>query len=477
MPNSTTKNYAWSFLEQGGSKLVAIIVQIILARLLAPEAFGIMAILLVVINVGSAIAQNGITVALIQFEPISERTYSTAFWLSFVFACILYASIFAIAPLLAGFYEIDTLDFYIRTLSLILIINALGSVQRVQLQRHLDLKSLCIANILATIVSGVTAIICAMMGMGIWALILYTILQSIITCIILTVFTRWVPSLEFDAIAAKSVFSFGWKICISNILNTLCSGLPETILGKTTSTTSLGYYSQGIKWPTTIMAAFSAAVENVIYPTFSRLKHDIEALHSSMKSHLINGSAVIMPICILAALIAEPLTMALLTDKWLPSVPIFQLSSLSFFFVIPQIVNLRAYLALGDSGIYMKTNIAKITIGLIVLGATAIFVRDIYAMAFASFCYMTFSILLIDMQPAKRVTGLAREIQLKLVLPVASLAIVSAFLPACVGLLDFNYIAKMILQILIYGGIYIAGLYLFRIGNILDIAKAFFKQR
>ena len=381
----TTVSFVWSFLEQGGSKAILLLVQIILARLLSPEAFGVLAILLVVTQVSDSIAQSGLGMALIQKSDSSDGSYSTAWWLSLSLAAALYIVVFLAAPAISVFYGMPDLVAYLRVLGLIVFFNSANSIQRSFLQRSLNFKSIFAATTLAAFASGVAGIVMAFLEFGVWALVAQSLLQSAFTCIVMWVMVSWKPTFDFEAGEAKSLFGYGWKICITGILNVFYSGISELIIGRACSAGELGLYSQGRKYPQAAIGVMSNSIANVLFPMFSAIKDDASELRKAIRRGLKLGTFVVAPMSLLAAVIAEPLVTLLLTEKWLACVPIFQLTCVSNALLMLQLVNLRAYMALGDSGLYMRLQIIKVLGGGAVIWVTALLTKDIYATACDNF--------------------------------------------------------------------------------------------
>ncbi len=461
--SNLSKSFFWSFLEQGGSSLVALITQIILARIIAPEAFGVMAILLVINSVLSTLTQSGFGMALIQKKEATARCFSTAFWMSIIIAAALYVIIFLSSPFIAQLYAMPDLEQYIKALMALLFLDAFNSVQRAYLQKNLDFKALFNSNFLAILLGSLTGIVLALLGFGVWALIAQIAAQSLCACIVMTIQVPWKPSFDFSKKDARSLFNYGWKICATGILNTFYTGLSELILGKTTTKTDLGYFSQGRKWPVAAMGAVVNALQNVLFPVFSDLQNDAAALREAVKDALLTSSYITIPVCLLATVIAEPVIVLLLTDIWLPCVPVFQMTCLGYAFIMPQVVNLRAYMALGDSGLYLKLQIIKVVSGALLFCTVALFTENIYYVAIAVFAHTVFSVIVVDMQPAKRMHGLGRKEQLLGLLPIVTLSIVSAIFASLIPFINTEYILQMILQIVVFCSVYLLGSKVFRI--------------
>ena len=464
-------SFVWSFLEQGGSKAILMLVQIFLARLLSPEAFGVMAILLVVTQITDSVAQSGLGMALIQKSDANDRSYSTAWWLSLGFASLLYVVVFVSSPVIAGFYSMPNLVMYLRVLGLIVFFNSANSIQRSFLQRTLDFKNIFAATTTAALASGIVGIVMAFLGFGVWSLVIQSLLQSAFICLVMWLKVSWKPTFVFEVSDAKVLFRYGWKICITGILNVLYSGVSELVIGRACSAAELGLYSQGRKYPQAAIGVMSNSIANVLFPMFSAIRNDAAALRGVMKRGLKLGTFIVAPVSLLAAIIAEPLVALLLTEKWLACVPVFQLTCVSNALLMLQLVNLRAYMALGDSGLYMRLQIVKVLGGGAAIWATALTTKDIYATAWANFLVGAFSILLVDMPPAKRLHGYSALSQVKDIMPILALSAVAAAAALAVQLIGFGYAVELLAQCAAFALVYLGGARLLRFGELSEMAS------
>lgn len=464
-------SFAWSFVEQGGSKAAALVIQIVLARLLAPDAFGVLAILLVVIEVANSIAQSGLGMSLIQKSDASNESFSTALWLSLGLSAVLYVILFAIAPLVAQMYEMPELSAYLRVLSLVVFTNAANSIQRAHLQRSFRFKELCKVNIVAVVLAGFLGILAAVAGWGIWALVLQSLSLSVITFVAFLFVVPWKPALVFDRGEARSLFSYGWKICITGILNVLYIGVSELIVGKACSPAALGYYSQGRKWPNAAISMASNALQNVLFPVFSTLKQDGLALRRALEKAIKVGTFVVAPISLVFAVISEPFVGLLLGDKWLPCVPVFQLTCLPNCLLMLQLVNLRAYMAVGDSGLYLKLQTIKVALGVLIIGTTAAVSRDIYCVAIAAAAVGALSILLVDLRPSGRMLGYGARSQLAAALPAIGLSTFAALSSLPVSFLGLAYLPCLVLQVVVFSFLYLLGAWLLRVPGLGEVRE------
>lgn len=447
----------WSFLEQGGSSIVSLVVQIILARLLLPDVFGVMAILLVFVNLINTLAQSGFGSALVQKKDATRISFSTAFWLSMALSLILYIITFIVSPFLAEIYSMPELTTYLRVLGLLVFLDSFNSIQRSFLQKQLQFKALFRASFLALSVSACIAILMALKGFGIWALIAQTLTQAIAACIILLIQVPWKPSLDFKLRDAKALFDYGSKICLTGVLNTFYTGLSELVIGKTNSPTELGFYSQGRKWPNAAMGAANNALQNVLFPALSELQDNLTAFRSAIKRMLSSGFYLTCPICFLAAIISEPIIALLLGETWLPSTLIFQFSCLGYVLLMPQVVNLRAYMALGNSGLYLKLQIIKVVSGAFLFSLVAVLSKNIYIVSAVVLAHTVLSVLFVDMVPAKRVHGVGAIEQLAIILPTVLLSSVASAISFPIQFLNLGYLPQLLIQVIIFTAIYLAG--------------------
>ena len=450
MSASVVRSFGWSFLEQSGSKAVTIVVQIVLARLLAPEVFGVLAILLVVVSIADSVAQSGLGLALIQKENVCEASYDTAFWLSVAFAVVLYCIMLICSPAIASFYGMPDMVSFLRVLGVTVIFNAVNSIQRARLQKKLEFKPIFFASLLAVVVSGSTGIVCACFGFGVWALIAQSLIQAICLCAAMGFFERWHPHFVFSITEARDLFSFGWKVGVTGILNVFYIGLSELVVGKVCGARGLGYYSQGRKYPTAAIGVINNAVANVLFPAFSAMAADFEKLRLAIARSLKLGTFITLPMALYFVSIAKPLIILLLTETWLPCVFVFQFTCLSSAFTIMQLVNLRAYMALGDGSLYLRLQVEKVLFGVVVICGTAIATHDINATAFSACVVSILSVFIIDLRPAKRMLSYSCSRQLKDVSRTILVALVSTAVSFVPQLIFVDSILLLLSQSVIF---------------------------
>ena len=286
-------------------------------------------------------AQSGLGIALIQRTDSTDMDYSTGFWLSLIIAIVLYVALFFLAPICAVFYNMPDLESLLRVLSSVVVLNSINSIQRSYLQRSMNFKGLFQVNLIAMLMSGIFGILAALSGWGTWALVVQTVTQGACACAVMLVVVPWKPSFSFDPHVARELFSYGWKVCATGILNVLYSGVSELVIGKTCPASDLGYYSQGRKWPNAVIGVATNALQNVFFPAFSSIKDSRDVFVAAVKRSLVSGSFVTVPFALFFAAAADPAVDLLLGDVWLPCVPVFQMLCVSGSLTLLQVVNLR----------------------------------------------------------------------------------------------------------------------------------------
>ena len=454
--NRMSHSFFWSFLEQGGSKLVGMAVQIVLARLLSAEAFGLLAVLLVVTNIADSIAQSGFGMALIQKSDATDDSFDTAFWLSMGIAAALYLALFLLAPSLSSFYGMPDLAPSLRVLSLVIFFNSANSIQRSWMQRRMDFRGLFRVSLFAMICSGAVGIGAAFCGAGVWALVAQTLSQSVFTCLSMAFVVPWKPHARFIRSQAKELYAFGWKVCVTGILNVFYTGVSELILGKACSASELGYYSQGRKYPNAGIGVATNAISNVLFPALADVKDDADRLHARIHKGLTAGTFIMAPLSLACAAAAKPLVTILFGESWLPCVPIFALTCAGNAVAMLQVVNLRAYMALGRSDLYMKLQMIKVALGVLMIGCAAIITHDIYATAVATFVVGIFNFVVVDTAPAKQLHGYSRSRQLHDVAPTLISSVVACAAALTVTLIGLAPLLELLLQFVIYVFVYLS---------------------
>ena len=351
----TVSGLAWKILQSVSAQLINFVLQIILARLLLPSDYGVVALAAVFMTVANVFVQTGFTAAVIQKEQLSEEEKSSAFYGGMLLSVLLFVILLFAAPRIAAYYEVPELTGVIRVQAVNLPVLALCSTHLALLTRELLYKKSFLAALVGYVVNGCVGIAMALSGMGVWALVLSALAGNVVNCAVLLFVTRWRPTARPTAKAARGVLSFSANILAANLLNTLYNNMSNLSIGKAYDTTTLGYYSKGFQFPTVIMNNVDGAMNNVLFSTLSRVQSDEARSKHIMRLSQRLSLFVTAPLMAGLFAVAEPLIRLLLTDKWLPAAPFVRVVCVICMFW-PLSAKTHAINAKGKSGVTLLFN-------------------------------------------------------------------------------------------------------------------------
>lgn len=357
----------WSFSSLILNQGIQFIVQIILARLLLPKDFGIVGLLTVFIAISQIFIDAGFTNALIREKDPSNEDYSTVFYFNLGMAVTIYCIIFIMAPFAGRFYNEPQLTAVLRVMSFVLIISSFGIIQRTMLTKKIDFKKQTKIDIFASIISGVVAIVFALKGAGVWSLVVKTLAMQAIQSICLCWINRWKPLLCFKMSSFKKFFNFGWKLLCSGILDTLYNNLYLLIIGKAYSTVELGYYTNAQKLRDAVSQSTSLSVQKVGYSVLSTIKSNDDKLKAGYRKIIKASVFVTFPVIIVLIVIARPLITLIFSTKWTNSIWFFQVLCLAGMLYPLHALNLDILQVKGRSDLFLKLEIIKKILGMIII--------------------------------------------------------------------------------------------------------------
>ena len=354
-------------LERYFTLAFQLIVQIVIARILSPTDYGIVAMMAVFISVANIFINNGFNMAVIQKKEINDKDFPTALTINMLIGIFLYVILFFTAPSIAGFYNTPELEKTLRILALILPFGSIYSIQNAIATRLMHFKNLFICSILGSVLSGIIGIVMAVLGFGYWALIGQQLSNVIIATVALTLSSSWKPRFGFNGFAAKEMFSFGSHLLVAGLINQLYNQLNSLVIGKKYTSADLAFYTKGRVFPSYITTGLESALQSVSLSVFSKKQDDKSALHSLMTKLLQANTYLSVPILIFFFVCADQIISFLLTDKWLPAVPFVRLSCATFIFHPISSIGLQAIAAVGRSDIRLKLEFIKKPIGILLL--------------------------------------------------------------------------------------------------------------
>ena len=476
LKKKTIGGFIWRFAERCGAQAVQFIVSIILARILSPTDYGTLALIAVFTNILSVFVQSGMGVALIQKKDADDLDYSTLFYFNVVMCVSLYLIMFITAPFIAKFYKIPELTIYTRVVSLTLIVSGVRGIQSAYVSKNMLFKKFFFSTIVGTILSAVVGISMAYKGFGVWALIAQELTNVTVDTIILWITVKWRPKWMFSFNRLKGLFSYGWKMLVAGLLDTGYLQLRNLIIGKVYSSSDLAYYSKALSFPQLLVTNVNSSIDSVLLPSMSSVQDSRETVKGMTRRALKTSTFIMGPLLMGLAACGKSVISILLTDKWLPSYPFMVVFCISYLFLPINTANLNAIKALGRSDIFLKLEIIKKTIGIIIIIAT--FKISVMAIALGSIVSTVIN-QVINSWPNKKLMNYQYREQFKDVLPSLILSTIMFFGVYCVNFLNLNSWITLIIQVPLGVLIYIGSAAFFKFEAFtycLDLAKSFFKK-
>lgn len=368
--NKVTKGVFWQGLERVGSYGIGFLVSIVLARRLAPEEFGVIAIMLVFITLSQVFIDSGFSTALIQKKNMEEADFCSVFYINIVMSFVLYGILYVASPYIAEFYETEDLTRYLHVFSLVIIIRSFSLVQNALLRKRMLFHLSFRISWIALIISGIIGIVMAYSDCGVWSLIAQQLTNALIMTIMQWILVKWHPQWLFDWKRTKELFNFGWKMFCSGFLDTLYNDIYSLVIGKISDLEMLSYYDRGKQYPQCGMNIINSTIGTVLLPAFSELQDDRPKMKALAKRGLKCIMFVVTPVLAFLFAFADSITILLLTDKWLPSVIFIRLCCIIFFFWPFHTTNLQIITACGRSDIILILEIIKKIQGILVIAIT-----------------------------------------------------------------------------------------------------------
>ncbi|OCW95477.1 lipopolysaccharide biosynthesis protein [Macellibacteroides sp. HH-ZS] len=352
-------NFVWKFFEKISVQLFSFIVTIVLARILCPNDYGIIAMITVFINLANVIIDGGLSSALIQKKDTNETDFSTIFVVSLLVSSMLYVILYFSANSIAVFYSTPSLVLAIRVLSVTLFLYAYNSIQRAYIAKKMLFKKLFLVNFVSVILSGILGVVLAYKGFGLWALIWYNITTSALSTFFTALTINWRPSFQISVRSFRELFGFGWKIFITNILTSLFTNIRSLIIGKVYTSGMLAYFDRGKQLSSLLMDNINSSMQTVLFPVLSNEQDDFIRVKSMIRRSISVSCLFSFPLMIGLFATARPLILILLTEKWIGAVPFVQIFCVSYLLYPMQVATQEAIKSLGYSEVTLKVEIIK----------------------------------------------------------------------------------------------------------------------
>lgn len=470
LKQKTISGVIWSAIERFSLQGIQFSINIIMARLLLPSDYGIIAMLGIFLQISQSFVDSGFTNALIQKNDRTDIDFSTVFYFNISIAIFFYIVIFITAPFIADFYRMPVLVDVARVVGLTLIINSLSAIHKTKMTIDVDFKTQSKISLLAVLISGIVGIYMAYSGYGIWALVCQSLLNATLLTILFYYFSHWFPLFVFSINSFKQLFSFGSKLLISGLIHTIYHNLYSIVIGRRFSAVDLGYYTRAEQFAVFPSANLNAIISRVTFPILSSIQNDDDRLKLVYRKYIRLTSFLIFPLMIGLLALAKPVVLLLLTDKWIGIVALLQILCLDWMFDHLSAINLNLLYVKGRSDLALRLEILKKIIATIILFLSIPF--GVLGMCWGRVLYSLIATYM-NTYYTKSLVGLSFTTQMRDIFPYLVLSIVMGG-----GIfLSIFFIENIILQLLvgffIGGGIYFSLSFLFKLDCLTEFISIF----
>lgn len=466
----------WTYSQQFGTQLISFVVSIFLARILVPEEFGLIGMISIFMGIGTVLFDGGMTSSLIRSDNLEESDYSTVFVFNLLVSVGVYFIIFMCAPLIADFYHQPILTNVTRVYSLSFVFSAFGSVQNTILTKSMNFKKQALLTIPALVAGSIIALIMAIKGYGVWSLVGMTLVNTFVLSCVLWITSSWKPRLLFSKDKFKIHFNYGYKLTLSGVLDIVFTNIYQIVIGRFFSASVVGYYTRANQLMMMPIGNVSTALNKVAFPLFAELQNEEERLRSAYKRIMLLVIFIVNPTIILMLVLAEPLTVFLFTEKWLPMVPILKIICLSGLLYPLHLYNLLILQVKGRSDLFLKLEVIKKVLLTIVIFVS--FYHGLYGLLWGQLIFSILA-LFINTYFAGKIINYSTKQQLLDMFPLFALAFFMGFAVYMMDIYMFNdltYIAQLILGVLSGLSFYIGLSYLLKISSLAEIKNIILRK-
>lgn len=455
-------NLIWRFMERCGAQLVSVVVSFVLARMLDPSVYGLVAKVTIITSIMLVFVDSGMANSLIQKKDPDDLDFSSVFFFNVAFCLVLYVGLFFAAPLIAEYNGQPELTAIVRVLGLTVVVAGVKNVQQAYVSKTMQFKRFFFATLGGTAVSAAVGIAMAYKGFGVWALVAQQLSNVTINTCVLWLTVGWRPKAMFSLKRLRALLGYGWKLLASGLLDTVYNKLREIFIAVFYTDTDLAFYNRGNALPNLIVENINSSIDSVLLPVLSAEQDHAEQVREMTRRAIKVSSYIIMPLMMGLAVCAEPFVRFFLTEKWLPCVPYLRIFCFTYSFYPLHTANLNAIKAMGRSDLFLILEIFKKAVGITALLLTMRL--GVYPMALSLLATSVLS-QIINAWPNSRLLNYSYLRQLADLLPTILLA---AAMGACVypvSLLGLSDIVTLVIQVPLGVLVYVLGSKLLRIDS------------
>lgn len=444
--NKVISGLLWKFSERMAAQIVTFIVTIILARIITPEEYGVIALITIFITIANVFVVSGFGNALIQKKDADNVDFSSVFYFNIMFSLFVYYVIFLIAPYVAKFYDMDILKPLLRVLALKIVLAGINSIQQAYVSRKMMFRKFFFSTLIGTIISAFIGIGLAVSGAGVWALVAQQLSNALLDTIILWITVKWRPILKFDFYRVIGLIRYGWKILATNLINAIYDNLKNLIIGKKYSSSDLAYYSKGKQFPELFVTNINSAIGSVLFPAMALIQDDKKRLKESIRKSIMISSFIMLPLMAGLFVVADDVVTLLLTDTWSFCVPYLRIACIYLSTYPINTANLQAINAIGRSDYYLKLEVIKRSIGIILILITMNY--GVFWIASSDIIVTIFAII-INTYPNSNILNYSLLEQIKDLVPNIARSLIMAIIVYMINCVLKNYIDFILIRLII----------------------------
>lgn len=464
--SKTIHGMMWSGFDHFSNMIVSFVVGVILARILSPDDYGLIAMIMIFLGISRAIIDSGFGNALIRKSDLSQDDCSTAFIFNFLVALLLYILLFFAAPWIATFYNKSILVPIVRVQSICILLNALVIVQIALVNKRIDFKKTTKVNLVSNIFSGIIAVFMAYQGYGVWALVGMNISASVVSVCLYWYLSSWIPKIVFSRASFKYLFGFGSKLLISGMIDVFFTHLQPILIGKFFSASNLGYYTKAYNYAKLPSTSLTGVVQRVTFPVLSSIQEDDERLGINYRRLLRMAAFIIFPIMVGLAAVAKPFIYVLITEKWAPCIIYMQILCFSLMWFPIHAINLNLLQVKGRTDLFLKLDIYKRIISIIIIISSIRF--GIIGLCVGSVISSLISLLFNTYYTGKLI-NVGYILQIKDLLPIfVNSCVMGGIIFLVTSLIDFDLL-KLLMGVIFGGLYYFASSYFFKFGELEEL--------
>lgn len=439
---------SWSYAERITAQAVSLLVSIILARLLAPEDFGVIAMVMIFITLCDVIVTGGLGNSLVQKEQIDKLDVDTMLICSIVLSVTLYLFIFLSAPFVATFFKTPIISTILRVLGIRIIFSGFNSIQKAWVQKKLEFKKFFLATLSGVLISAIVGILLAYNDFGVWALVAQYLTNTIVSTVLLYIIDDWIPKLQFSWERAKGMLSFGWKILVSNTVSTLVGEFKTILIGRQFGAKDLAYFDQGNKFPNILLVNIDATIISVLFPVLSGTQRDIDNLKRICRRSICTCMYLSSPLLIGLICMADDFIIVIFTEKWVGAIPFLKILALSYVIRPLSTMCNQAILALGRSDISLKCMVLNSIISLALIAISVFIIGEVIWVAYAAVLIAIINMFIFSFY-SNCLFGYTFKEQLIDMFPSIGLSIIMGFLVRSIHYLPLDHTSILVIQVLI----------------------------